>query len=435
MASTTHRGKGKGKGSDMSLIENTSIKWNREDFEKICEAHCIDRDREPEFLASGTSATDVPDDKIALYAAFFLHCNFRIPTTKFIGSLLNFYHVHISQMHPMGLYRATHFEFSCRSQGIEPTYGWFNVFYKMVQRDSWFSFIGRGGKVKSHITKAPSSFHDWRERLFFIKRDVILLIMNIRSASNSLMDPEVEDFEGKDWYNTLFSSPAEIKFLHESALVATRMSRIWKRADKVSYYSIGGQAVDSVYGTLFNDPQGKMVWRDLTPGEPAILDRWADNFLFPHAMDSDASRQETSGPDAKRETADSSAARGHGDGGVGQKLKRLVKRKSHSPTEKVLHSPRGKKQRLSDSLKLAEDAALGKRPPYYYLSCPFSIPIFNFVLFQQAWRRDPLSFGQVIRPKMLLPRLPFLVNLKPLLPTIQVVELLGSYLTTSKLWI
>ncbi|KAI3787113.1 hypothetical protein L1987_41332 [Smallanthus sonchifolius] len=379
----TSKSKGKIKSmGEASLIETTTIKWNRDELDKLCDMLSFDQEWGLEFPSPGMTAADPPDGKISLYAAFFIYCNLRLPITRFIAQLLTFYQVYISQMHPMGICRATHFEFSCRALGVEPTCGRFNVFYKMVLRDSWFSFVGREGKVKSHITKAPSSFHEWKERFFYVKRDVIPLVMNVRSATDSFFEPALESFEGQDWYVALAANPAEIKTLRESALVAVGMSRVWKFPDRVPHYAIGYR-VDRVYGILFNKPDGRMAWSELASSEPSVLERWKDNFLHPRSMDSDFSHPDTSGlvlvinprplnsVSSAGETfvmlssdESSSSSDECGEGSGSAKHKRLALKSKSPSDDKMMHSPRGKRPKLSDSLKKAEEAALVNEPVF-----------------------------------------------------------------------
>ncbi|MFS7928369.1 hypothetical protein Hanom_Chr04g00319961 [Helianthus anomalus] len=56
---------------------------------------------------------------MTLYAAFFREGNFRFPMSKFLGSVLKSYGIHISQVNALGLPRVFHFMFICRAQKSE----------------------------------------------------------------------------------------------------------------------------------------------------------------------------------------------------------------------------------------------------------------------------------------------------------------------------
>ncbi|MFS7938179.1 hypothetical protein Hanom_Chr05g00436361 [Helianthus anomalus] len=73
------------------------------------------------YPQQGQTVVDAPPGYITLFEDFFLEGNFRLPATKFMASILHFYGFHISQMSLAGMVRVRHFEFLCRSQGMEPT--------------------------------------------------------------------------------------------------------------------------------------------------------------------------------------------------------------------------------------------------------------------------------------------------------------------------
>ncbi|MFS7920901.1 hypothetical protein Hanom_Chr03g00230331 [Helianthus anomalus] len=68
---------------------------------------------------------------ITLFADLFGEGNLQLPTTHFLGSILQYYGFYISQFRPMGIVRIRHVEFVCRSQGEEPTVDRFKAFYQL----------------------------------------------------------------------------------------------------------------------------------------------------------------------------------------------------------------------------------------------------------------------------------------------------------------
>ncbi|MFS7898544.1 hypothetical protein Hanom_Chr03g00235561 [Helianthus anomalus] len=54
--------------------------------------------------------------------------------------------------------RVRHFEFVCRSQGLEPTVEKFRVFYQLISNLGFFSYALRN--VKKILINPPKSFHD-----------------------------------------------------------------------------------------------------------------------------------------------------------------------------------------------------------------------------------------------------------------------------------
>ncbi|MFS8007770.1 hypothetical protein Hanom_Chr14g01264951 [Helianthus anomalus] len=71
---------------------------------------------------------------------FFKFCNFRLPITKFCKSVLDEYPIHISQLHPLGLVKLLHFEFSCIALGHIPKITIFWAFFVLVWKSPMFTF-------------------------------------------------------------------------------------------------------------------------------------------------------------------------------------------------------------------------------------------------------------------------------------------------------
>ena len=226
---------------DNSDVATIKIKWSTERFHRYLRKYGVPNDVDPEYPAGGKTALDAPDGKITLYADYFSECNFRVPITHFVIKLLQFYGVHISQVHPMGLCRVRHFEFSCISQQREPEVLVFNQFYRMKRKDSWFSFHKRSG-ILPQSAECPSSFRDWKERFFYVSARVIPGEMKLRSLKAPVMDnpPEnVESFKQSEIFRILTARPADIQPLPDHALVSVGMSRNWADLSIIPLYLQG----------------------------------------------------------------------------------------------------------------------------------------------------------------------------------------------------
>ncbi|KAI3762780.1 hypothetical protein L1987_53221 [Smallanthus sonchifolius] len=292
------KGKIKSMG-EASLIEMTCIKWSQEEFDKLCDMLTFDQERGLEFISSGMTAADPPGGKISSYAAFFIHCNLCLPITRFIAQLLTF------------------------------------------------------SQVKSHITKAPFSFHDWKERFLYVKRDVIPLVMNVRSATDSFVEPALEHFEGQNWYIALTANHSEIKTLRESALVAVGMSHVWKFPDRVPHYAIGDKGVVFVYNPrpLNSISSSRETFMMLSSDESSGS---SDDVPLVHRR----VRRACQGDLGDAGSSPKGDVGGEGSGTL-KRRKLVLKHKSPPFGDKLLRSPVAKKLKLSDSLKKTEEAALG----------------------------------------------------------------------------
>jgi hypothetical protein len=68
----------------------------------------------PEVPVATASIADFPEGKVGVYTRFFEFANQRVPISLFLCDLLNYYRLHISQLHCIGAAKITNFEVNCR---------------------------------------------------------------------------------------------------------------------------------------------------------------------------------------------------------------------------------------------------------------------------------------------------------------------------------
>ncbi|MFS7945852.1 hypothetical protein Hanom_Chr06g00529001 [Helianthus anomalus] len=175
-----------------------------------------------QYPRQGQTAADAPPGYITLFEDFFLQGNFRLPATKFMAHILHYYGFHVSQLSPPGMVRVRHFEFLCRSHGIEPIVEKFRVFYQLIRNIGFYTF-GNRGSSKKILLNPPKSFHDWKMKFFFI-REVIPIAMII-CEPDTIEKKELAIPKGADWYLKLTGTPNWI--LGENVLVTAQMSDKW----------------------------------------------------------------------------------------------------------------------------------------------------------------------------------------------------------------
>ncbi|KAJ0525701.1 hypothetical protein HanHA300_Chr09g0315051 [Helianthus annuus] len=140
-----------------------------------------------------------------------------------MAHILHYYGFHISQMSPPGMVRVRHFEFLCRSHGIEPTVEKFRVFYQLI-RNIGFYYFGNKGSAKKILLNPPKSFHDCKMKFFFIREEVIPIAM-IFHEPDTIEKEELPIPKGADWYLKLTATPNRI--FGENVLVAAQKSDKW----------------------------------------------------------------------------------------------------------------------------------------------------------------------------------------------------------------
>ncbi|KAJ0577334.1 hypothetical protein HanIR_Chr05g0234791 [Helianthus annuus] len=107
-----------------------------------------------------------------------------------MAHILQYYGFHIYQMNPPRMVRVRHFEFLCRDHDIEPTVERFRVFYQLIQNMGFYSFGSRGG-AKKILLNPPKNFHDWKQKFFFIREEVMPIAMTFRPWSEVIEKEEL----------------------------------------------------------------------------------------------------------------------------------------------------------------------------------------------------------------------------------------------------
>ncbi|MFS7945422.1 hypothetical protein Hanom_Chr06g00524111 [Helianthus anomalus] len=85
-------------------------------------------------------------------------------------------------MHPISMVRVRHFEFVCRTMHIELTVPRFRVF-QMHCSQGFYSFVQRAS-AKKILLQPPKSFHDWKQKFFFIKVGILPMRMTFRGKED-----------------------------------------------------------------------------------------------------------------------------------------------------------------------------------------------------------------------------------------------------------
>ncbi|KAJ0754216.1 hypothetical protein HanPI659440_Chr09g0344371 [Helianthus annuus] len=181
-------------------------------------------------------------------------------------------------MSPMGMVRVRHFDFLCRSQGLEPSVEKFRAFYQLIRNMGFYSF-GLCAAKKSLINP-PKSFHDWKMKFFFIREEVIPIAM-IFLESDKIEKEDLPIPKTTDWYMHLFATPNRI--FGEQVLVVAGMRDKWpERSEEVPVLMFNGE-VAQLYQAAFPTFGGAMGVRPLEAAEVYWYEQIKANFLYPPA--------------------------------------------------------------------------------------------------------------------------------------------------------
>ncbi|KAJ0800744.1 hypothetical protein HanPI659440_Chr03g0107101 [Helianthus annuus] len=175
----------------------------------------------------------------------------------------------------MGMVRIRHFEFICRSQGLELMVEKFRVFYQLIRMLVFFSFALRN--AKKILINPPKSFHDWKMKFFFIREEVIPIAMLFREPG--AIDKEDTPIPKKvAWYDKLFIIPNRV--FGEQVLVAAVMSDKWpEQSREVPVLLLNGEEV-ALCQSAFQTFGGTMGVRPLRDDEEFWYEQIKPNFMF-----------------------------------------------------------------------------------------------------------------------------------------------------------
>ncbi|MFS7962835.1 hypothetical protein Hanom_Chr08g00731201 [Helianthus anomalus] len=188
--------------------------------------------------------------------------NFRLPLLKLLGEILTKYGIHLSQVNTLGLPRVTHFEFVCWAQKLVPTFEMFNVFYYVTYTGGFYSFNSRTEGVLPCSWDPPKSFHDWKQKFFYIRGGVIPIDMHYRAESKGVPKVVVVGlYADREWNKTLTKMPTPIIQLEGKVLVAAGMSLMWvpREPRATPLYAYKGKAGYSLLNVFDPKSGGEMT--------------------------------------------------------------------------------------------------------------------------------------------------------------------------------
>ncbi|GJV48417.1 hypothetical protein Tco_1438629 [Tanacetum coccineum] len=216
------------------------------DVKALTRKYKIPRDLHPVVVSSEWTMDRLTDEYIGLYEQFFEFVGLRVPFSTFLLAVIRHFHVHISQLVPLGLTRLTLFELYCRSLDIVPSVTLFRVFYKLSKQGDWFSFEKRAGKDfrGKILNETFSCMKKWKGRFFFIDRRAIPDAMCWRHHDSDISDPAPKDGFDEDDVIALTNQPIDIRGIPSGLLFSAGLAITWEFPK---------------FRPLFKDPEGNVV--------------------------------------------------------------------------------------------------------------------------------------------------------------------------------
>ncbi|KAM0014649.1 hypothetical protein Hdeb2414_s0034g00726201 [Helianthus debilis subsp. tardiflorus] len=209
------------------------------------------------YPQEGDTGVDAPAGYITLWANFFTEGNLRLPVTVFVAEVLEYYHLHISQLSPFGMFRIRNFEYTFRAHGLDVTVENFQRFYQLTVNTCFFSFNQRHGSLK--LMTPPKGVTQWKRKFFYVKACAVYAHMTFRDVNVGVTDEDISVATAKtvEWFSRL--RPIELKKLENNQLWVLRMmlTRPYRKARPVLREKSGANAI-SLWKMFEPDFEGKV---------------------------------------------------------------------------------------------------------------------------------------------------------------------------------
>ncbi|KAJ0539180.1 hypothetical protein HanHA300_Chr08g0283421 [Helianthus annuus] len=197
------------------------LKWSKGGFKLLMATVQMAKDWDATYPQVGDTGADAPAGYITLWADFFTDGNLRLPVTVFVAEVLEYYHLHISQLSPFGMFRIRNFEYTFRAHGLPITVENFRRFYQLTVNTGFFSFTQRHGSLE--LMTPPKGVTGWKKRFFYVKACAVYATMSFRNVNVGVSDEDIPVATAKtvDWFSRL--RPIELKKLDNDQLWILRM--------------------------------------------------------------------------------------------------------------------------------------------------------------------------------------------------------------------
>ncbi|MFS7987394.1 hypothetical protein Hanom_Chr11g01022161 [Helianthus anomalus] len=265
-----------------SRDEALYFKWNRTSFDALLQTYHIRSEWHPVMHSEKETAFLLKDGKITLFVEFFKFCNFQLLITIFCKSLLDEYTVH-----PLGLAKLRHFEYTCLSLGFLPERLVFRALYSLVWKTPFFTFDRRStDETCLRLVPASCRDKDWKYKFIYVDGYVIPWNMHWRtmSAKEKVKDVALLKAEYQDnaLFKALTSHPTEITIIHDGDLALVGMSLCWRDIQIYHAFSTADGSPFTHADLLYPQKASSVspADRPLRPGEDNIQQANVSNFLI-----------------------------------------------------------------------------------------------------------------------------------------------------------
>ncbi|KAJ0736197.1 hypothetical protein HanPI659440_Chr11g0440841 [Helianthus annuus] len=197
------------------------LKWSKTGFKNLMTTVRMSDDWDATYPQEGDTGADAPAGYITMWADFFADGNLRLPVTVFVAEILEYYHLHISQLSPFGMFRSRNFEYTFRAHNLPVSVENFRRFYQLTVNTGFFSFNQRNKSLK--LMTPPKGVTGWKKKFFYVKACAVYANMSFRNVDVGVANEDIPIATAKtvDWFSRL--RPIELKKLDNNQLWVLRM--------------------------------------------------------------------------------------------------------------------------------------------------------------------------------------------------------------------
>ncbi|KAJ0934805.1 hypothetical protein HanRHA438_Chr03g0111791 [Helianthus annuus] len=231
------------------------LKWSKGHFKILMTTIQMASEWGATYPHEGDTGADAPAGYITLWADFFNDSNLQLPVTVFVAEVLEYYHLHISQLSPFGMFRIRNFEYTFRAHGLDVTVENFRRFYQLTVNTRFFSFNQRHGSLK--LMTPPKGLTKWKRKFFYVKACAVYANMTFWDVNVGVTREDILVATAKTvyWFSRL--RPIELKKLDNNQLWVLRM--MLTRPDRKARPVVREKSADAPLWRIFEpDFEGKV---------------------------------------------------------------------------------------------------------------------------------------------------------------------------------
>ncbi|KAJ0818046.1 hypothetical protein HanPI659440_Chr00c04g0712461 [Helianthus annuus] len=215
-----------------NMSESVSVLTQRQ-LNKFVREYNIPLDLNPVLPSKDETIYPFRQGKFPLYTRVSNFANYRVPFSRFLIRVLQFFRVHISQVNPFGISRVNHFEISCRALDQKPDLNVFRYFYEFITAGDWYTFAHRKG-IPPPSSDERSSLKNWKDNFLWLDDRCLPEDMRWRFKDQTMSFDLGEDFVfDQELARSLIEHKFPIRPLHEHFLLLGRVCFRWSQGDRV----------------------------------------------------------------------------------------------------------------------------------------------------------------------------------------------------------